>query len=244
MHISYTISYMIWYVRRTMSYVKIQVLASRTCNVAYDVVYYVVCFLYDIVRATYDIAKKCTTSYVFYRFLPVVRATSHTTLYVFWRCRIRNAMQHQYYTMSYGRFWCRWFTSPITYDIVLRRRMQYCSIQYKIRSILCACLGRRQAWLDILAMPLQLPRVLLPDPRPCRMVCIAQAQCRAPFPHWHAWSQSISGGRSPGSGQLPWPVIHGLWTQKILTMVSPSHCQMQAHKKKLIIDIFLQLTPS
>jgi hypothetical protein len=34
-------------------YVKIQVLASRTCDVVYDVV----CFLYDIVRATYDVAK-------------------------------------------------------------------------------------------------------------------------------------------------------------------------------------------
>ncbi len=111
MHISYTISY----VRRMMSYVKIQVLASRTCDIVYDVVYDIVCFLYGIVRATYDIAEKRTTSYVFYKFLPVVRATSNTTSYVFWRCRVRCAMQHRYYTMSYGRFRCRWFTSPKTY---------------------------------------------------------------------------------------------------------------------------------
>ena len=56
--------------------------------------------------------------------------------------------------------------------------------------------------------------------------------------------ESMSGGRSPGSGQLPWPFIDGLWTQKILSMVLPSHGQMQAHKKQLIIDIFLQSTPS
>ena len=55
--------------------------------------------------------------------------------------------------------------------------------------------------------------------------------------------ESMSGGRSPGSGQLPWPFIDGLWTQKILSMLSPNHGQMQAHKKHLIIDIFLQLTP-
>jgi hypothetical protein len=153
-------------------------------------------------------------------------------------------MQHWYYTMSYRRIRCCWFTSPKTYYIVLRRRMQYRSIRYTIRSIRYACLGRLQAWRDVLAMALQLPLVLLPEPRPCRMVCIAQAQCRAPFPHWHSWLQSMSGGRSPGSGQLPWPFINGMWTQKILTMVSPSHCQMQALKKQLIIDIFLQLTPS
>ena len=113
------ISYTISYVRRTMSYVKIQVLASRTCDVVYDVVYDVVCFLYDIVRATYDTNKKCTTSYVFNRFLPVVRATSHTTSYVFLRCRIRCAMQHRYYTISYVRFRCRWLTSPKTYNLRL-----------------------------------------------------------------------------------------------------------------------------
>jgi hypothetical protein len=48
-----------------MSYVKIQVLqdvlASRTCDVVYNVVYDVVYFLYDIVRVTYDIVKKRTT---------------------------------------------------------------------------------------------------------------------------------------------------------------------------------------
>ncbi len=49
------------YIRRTISYVKIQVLASRTCNVVYDVVYDIVSFLYDIVRATYDITEKRTT---------------------------------------------------------------------------------------------------------------------------------------------------------------------------------------
>lgn len=91
-------------------------------------------------------------------------------------------MQHRYYTISNVRFRCRWLTSPKTYDIALRRRMQYRSIRYAISSIRYACLGRRQAWRDVLAMPLQLPRVLLPDPRPCRMVCIAQAQCRSPFP--------------------------------------------------------------
>jgi hypothetical protein len=148
MHISYTISYTISYVRRTISYVKIQVLASRTCDIVYDVVYDIVCFLYDIVRATYDIVKKRTTSYVFYRFLPVVRATSHTTSNVFGRCSIRCAMQHRYYTMSYGRFQRRWFTSPKTYDIALRRRMQYRSIRYAIRTIRYACLGRRQAYFS------------------------------------------------------------------------------------------------
>ncbi len=58
--------------------------------------------------------------------------------------------------------------------------------------------------------------------------------------------QSMSGGLSPGSGQLPWPFIDDLWTQKtrILMMVSQSHGQKQAHKKQLIINIFLQLTPS
>jgi hypothetical protein len=38
-------------------------------------------------------------------------------------------------------------------------------------------------------------------------------------------------------------LIDGLWTQKILSMVSPSHGQMQA-QKQLIIDLFLQSTPS
>ena len=89
---------------------------------------------------------------------------------------------HRYYTISYVRFRCRWLTSPKTYDIALRRRIQYRSIRYAFRSIRYACLGRRQARRDVLAMPLQLPLVLLPDPRPCRMVCIAQAQCRSPFP--------------------------------------------------------------
>jgi hypothetical protein len=144
MHISYTISYTISYVRRTISYVKIQVLASRTCDAVYDVVYDIVRFLYHIVRATYDIAEKRTTSYIFYRFLPVVRATSHTTSYVFWRCRIRCAMQHWYYTITYVRFRCRWFISPKTYDITLRRRMQYRSIRYAIRSIRLAWGGGRR----------------------------------------------------------------------------------------------------
>ena len=91
-------------------------------------------------------------------------------------------MQHRYYTISNVRFRCRWLTSPKTYDIALRRRIQYRIIRYAFRSIRYACLGRRQARRDVLAMPLQLPRVLFPDPRPCRMVCIAQAQCRSPFP--------------------------------------------------------------
>ncbi len=91
-------------------------------------------------------------------------------------------MQHRYYTISNIRFRCRWLTSPKTCDIGLRRRMQYRSIRFAIRSIRYACLGRGQAQRDVLAMPLQLPRVLLPDPRPCRMVCVAQAQCRTPFP--------------------------------------------------------------
>ena len=181
-HISYTISYTISYVRRTISYVKIQFLAILTYDVVYDVVYDIVCFFDDIVRTTYDIAKKRTISYVFYLFLPVVRATSYTTSYVFWRCRIRCARQHRYYTISYVRFRCRWLASPKTYDIALRRRIQYRSIRYAFRSIRYACLGRRPARRDVLAMPLQLPRVLLPDPRPCRMVCMAQAQCRTPFP--------------------------------------------------------------
>ncbi len=65
MHISYTISYAILYVRRPISYVKIQVLTGRTCNIVYDVVYNILRSLYDIVRATLDIAEKHTTSYVF-----------------------------------------------------------------------------------------------------------------------------------------------------------------------------------
>ena len=145
MHISYTISYTISYVWRTTSCVKILVLASRTCDIVYDVVYDIVCFLDDIVRTTYDIAKKRTTSYVFYRFLPFWRTTSYTTSYVFWRCRIRCAVQHRYYTISNVRFRCRWLTSPKTYDIALRRRMQYRSIRYAIRSIRYACLGRHSA---------------------------------------------------------------------------------------------------
>ncbi len=184
--IQYRISYTILYVWRTISYVKIQVLAILTYDFIYDVVYYVVRFLYDIVCTTFDITKKRTISYVSYRFLPFWRTTSHTISYVFGRCRIRCVMQHRYYTISYVRFRCRCFTSPKTYDIVLRRRMQYCSIRYAICSIRYACLGRRQAWRDVLDMPLQLPRVLLPDHRPCRMVCIAQAQCRTPFPHWQS----------------------------------------------------------
>jgi hypothetical protein len=175
MHLSYTISY-------TISYVKIQVLARRSCDVVYDVVYDIVRFLNDIVRATYDIAEKRTTSYVFYRFLPVVCATSHTASYAFLRCRIRCAMQHRYYTISYVRFRCRWFTSPKTHGIALRRSMQYRSIRCAIRSIRYACLGWRQALRDVLTMPLQLPRVLLPDPWPCRMVYIAPAPCRSSFP--------------------------------------------------------------
>ncbi len=119
----------------------------------------------DIVRTTYDIAKKRTTSYVFYLFSPVVRATSYTTSYVFLRCRIRCAMQHRYCTISNVRFRCRWLTSPKTCDIALRRHVQYRSIRYAIRSIRYACLGLRQARRDVLAMPLQLPRVLLSDPR-------------------------------------------------------------------------------
>ena len=43
-------------------------------DVVYDIVYDTVCFFDDIVRTTYDIAKKRTMSYVFTRFLPVVRA--------------------------------------------------------------------------------------------------------------------------------------------------------------------------
>ncbi len=82
MHISYR--YRIRY--RTSDvrypYVKIQVLASRMYDFVYDIVYDSVRFLHDIVRTTYDIAKKRTISYVFYRFLPVVRATSHTISYV------------------------------------------------------------------------------------------------------------------------------------------------------------------
>jgi hypothetical protein len=62
---------------------KYRFFASRTCDIVYDVVYDIVGFLYDIVRTTYDMAKKRTISYVFYRFLPVVRATSYTTSYVF-----------------------------------------------------------------------------------------------------------------------------------------------------------------
>jgi hypothetical protein len=111
---------------------------------------------------------------------------------------IRCAVQHRYYTISNVRFRCRWLTSPKTYDIALRRRMQYRSIRYAIRSIRYACLGRRQARRDVLAMPLQLPRVLLPDPRPCRMVCIAQAQCRSPFPQSGTGRCGQCGWRLPG----------------------------------------------
>jgi hypothetical protein len=53
-------------------------------------------------------------------------------------------------------------TSPKTYDMLLRRRIQYSSIRYAIRSIRYACLGRRQARRDVLAMPLQLPRARSP----------------------------------------------------------------------------------
>ncbi len=160
--------------------IKIQVLAILTYDVV--LVYDVVRFLYDMVCTMYNISKKRTISYVFYRFLPFWRTKSHTISYVFWRCRIRCVMQHRFYTISYVRFQCRLFTLPKTYDIVLRRCMQYRSIRYAIRSIRYACLGRRQAWRDVLAIPLQFPRVLLPDPLPCQMVCIAQAQCRTPFP--------------------------------------------------------------
>ncbi len=126
--------------------------------------------------------------------MPVVRATSHTTSYIFLLCRIGCATQHRYYTISYVRFRCRWHTSPKTYDVLVLRRMKYRSIRYAIRSTRYACLTRRQARLGVLAMPLQLPRVLLPDPRPCRMVCIAQAQCKSPFPQ--------SG--TVGCGQCEW----------------------------------------
>ncbi len=61
-------------------YIHVGKLDKHICN---DVVYDIVRFLYDLVRTTYNIAKKRTTSYVFYRFLPVIRATSHTTSYVF-----------------------------------------------------------------------------------------------------------------------------------------------------------------
>jgi hypothetical protein len=84
MHILYTISYMTSYVRRTNRYDIVcqnTVLASRTCDIVYDVVYDIVRFLDDIVRTTYDIAKKRTISYVFYLFLPVVRTTSYTSNY-------------------------------------------------------------------------------------------------------------------------------------------------------------------
>ena len=154
-------------------------------DIVYDVVYDIVRFLYDIVRTTYDIAKKRTISYVFDLFLPVVCATSYTTSYVFYRCRIRHRTFFHASSVLYDivrEVMMSIVTSTKTYDIVLRRRRQYRSIRYAIRSIRYACLGRRQARQDVLAMPLQLPRVLLPDPRPCRMVCIAQAQCRSPFP--------------------------------------------------------------
>jgi hypothetical protein len=47
-----------------MSYVKIQVLAILTYDirVVYDVIYDIVCLLYNIVGTTYDIGKKCTIS--------------------------------------------------------------------------------------------------------------------------------------------------------------------------------------
>ncbi len=191
MYISPTISCTISYVLRTISYVKIQVLAILTYNIVYDVVYNVY-FSYYIVCTTYAIDKNvryCTFFAGSCHFYVRHRIRYRT---FFWRCRIRCVMKQWYYTMLYGRLQCRWFTSPKTYDIVLRRRMQYCSIRYTIRSIRYACLGRWQAWRDVLAMPLQLPLVLLPDPRPCRMGCIAQAQCRTPFPHWHSWRQPVN----------------------------------------------------
>ncbi len=49
-------------------------------DVVYVIVYDIVRFLDDIVRTTYDIAIKRTISYVFYLFLPVVRATSYPTM--------------------------------------------------------------------------------------------------------------------------------------------------------------------
>ena len=102
MNISYAISYTMSYVEHTISYVQIQVLANRMCDIAYDVVYDIVCFLYDIVRTMYDIAKKHTISYVLYRFLPIVCATSHTTSYIFIRCRIRHRMFFQASSVLYG----------------------------------------------------------------------------------------------------------------------------------------------
>ena len=68
-YIVYDIVYDI--VRLTYDVVRqIPVLATFTYDVVYDVVYDIVCFFDDIVRTTYDIAKKRTMSYVFYRFLP------------------------------------------------------------------------------------------------------------------------------------------------------------------------------
>jgi hypothetical protein len=142
MHISYTISYTISHVRRTISYVKILFLPVVRA------ISYVRCRIRHRTffgrHRTYKVRYRRTISYVFYLFLPVVRATSYTTSYVF--CRIQCARQHWYYTISTVRFLCRRLTSPETYDKALQRRMQYRSIRYAIRSIRYACLGRRQAY--------------------------------------------------------------------------------------------------
>ena len=134
----------------------------RTYNVRYrQKTYDVVRFLQVLAILTYDIV------YDIVRFLTM----SHTM------CSVTSVLYdiERKVPMSLAHI-------AKTYDIALRRRMQDRSIRYAISSIRYACLGRRQARRDVLAMPLQLPRVLFPDPRPCRMVCIAQAQCRSPFP--------------------------------------------------------------
>jgi len=112
------------------------VLANRMYDIVYDIVCDIVGFLYDIVRTTYDIAKKRTISYVFDLFLPVVCATSYTTSYVFYRCRIRHRTFFHASSVLYdivGEVTMSIVTSTKTYDIVLRRRRQYRSMRYSIR---------------------------------------------------------------------------------------------------------------
>jgi hypothetical protein len=55
------------------------VLASRTCDIVYDVVYDIVRFLDDIVRTTYDIARQKTYDIV--RFLPVLASRTCDIVY-------------------------------------------------------------------------------------------------------------------------------------------------------------------
>ena len=101
---------------------------------------------------------RCRTSDVLYRilyhqnvrhrrFLPhccqSYPTMSYTMSYVNVRYRIRCALQHRYYTMSYvyivcniGIIRCRTSISAETYDETVRRRMRFSDVRYAIRSCL------------------------------------------------------------------------------------------------------------